>query len=58
MDTASILTVLQRPGDGARSASVCHELSLPSALESNGPEFVAESVRRWIAAVGARTAFI
>ena len=24
----------------------------------NGPEFVAEAVRRWIAAVGARTAFI
>ena len=24
----------------------------------NGPEFVAETVRRWIAAVGARTAFI
>ena len=24
----------------------------------NGPEFVAEAVRRWIAAVGSRTAFI
>ena len=32
---------------------------VPAYIRSdNGPEFVAESVRRWIAAVGARTAFI
>ena len=32
---------------------------LPAYIRSdNGPEFVAEAVRRWIAAVGARTAFI
>ena len=31
----------------------------PAYIRSdNGPEFVAEAVRRWIAAVGARTAFI
>ena len=28
------------------------------ARSDNGPEFVAEAVRRWIAAVGTRTAFI
>ena len=32
---------------------------IPTYIRSdNGPEFVAEAVRRWIAAVGARTAFI
>ncbi len=32
---------------------------IPGYIRSdNGPEFVAEAVRRWIAAVGARTAFI
>ena len=32
---------------------------IPAYIRSdNGPEFVAEAVRRWIAAVGARTAFI
>ena len=32
---------------------------IPAYIRSdNGPEFVAESVRRWIAAVGAQTAFI
>ena len=32
---------------------------IPAWIRSdNGPEFVAEAVRRWIAAVGARTAFI
>ena len=32
---------------------------VPACIRSdNGPEFVAEAVRRWIAAVGARTAFI
>ena len=32
---------------------------IPTWIRSdNGPEFVAEAVRRWIAAVGARTAFI
>ena len=32
---------------------------IPSWIRSdNGPEFVAEAVRRWIAAVGARTASI
>ena len=32
---------------------------VPAYVRSdNGPEFVAEAVRRWIAAVGARTAFI
>jgi transposase InsO family protein len=33
--------------------------SLPSHVRSdNGPEFIARAVREWIAAVGARTAFI
>ena len=32
---------------------------IPAYVRSdNGPEFVAEAVRRWITAVGARTAFI
>ena len=32
---------------------------VPAYIRSdNGPEFVAEAVRRWIAAVGARTAFV
>ena len=32
---------------------------IPGYIRSdNGPEFVAEAVRRWIAAVGAQTAFI
>ena len=32
---------------------------IPAYVRSdNGPEFVAEAVRRWIAAVGAQTAFI
>ena len=32
---------------------------IPAWIHSyNGPEFVAEAMRRWIAAVGARTAFI
>ena len=32
---------------------------IPGYIRSdNGPEFVAEAVRRWVAAVGARTAFI
>ena len=32
---------------------------IPGYIRSdNGPEFVADSVRRWVAAVGARTAFI
>ena len=32
---------------------------VPAYIRSdNGPEFVAEAVRRWIAAVGAQTAFI
>ena len=32
---------------------------MPAYIRSdNGPEFVAEAVRQWIAAVGARTAFI
>ena len=32
---------------------------IPAWIRSdNGPEFVAEAVRRWIAAVGARTTFI
>ena len=32
---------------------------IPAYIRSdNGPEFVAEAVRRWIAAVGAQTAFI
>ena len=32
---------------------------IPAYIRSdNGPEFVAEAVRRWIAAVGTRTAFI
>ena len=30
----------------------------PYVRSDNGPELVAEAVRRWIAAVGARTAFI
>ena len=36
-----------------------HRRGIPGYIRSdNGPEFVAEAVRRWIAAVGARTAFI
>jgi len=32
---------------------------VPSHIRSdNGPEFAAEAVRKWIAAVGARTAYI
>ena len=32
---------------------------VPAFIRSdNGPEFVAEAVRQWIATVGARTAFI
>ena len=31
---------------------------IPAYISDNGPEFVAEAVRHWIAAVGARTAFI
>ena len=32
---------------------------IPAYIRSdNGPEFVAEAVRHWIAAVGAQTAFI
>ncbi len=44
VDALTDLFILRGPPDHIRS--------------DNGPEFVAEKVRRWIAAVGARTAFI
>jgi putative transposase len=49
-----------------KSTDVIDVLSVPSILRGvpghirsdNGPEFIAQAVRQWIAAVGAKTAFI
>ena len=47
------LTLIDAP------VSACLPRRIPAWIRSdNGPEFVAEAVRRWITAVGARTAFI
>ena len=43
----------------AEKAAAARIGDIPAYIRSdNGPEFVAEAVRRWIVAVGARTAFI
>ena len=40
-------------------AELCFERSVPDHVRSDqGPEFIAIAVREWIAAVGAKTAFI
>ena len=40
-------------------AALCLERGVPAYIRSDqGPEFIAEAVRSWIAGVGARTAFI
>jgi putative transposase len=50
---------LRRRVDHARHDRALHPARRPGHIRSdNGPEFIAQAVREWIAAVGAKTAFI